>query len=501
MSRENYSRNWDRMSFEEQREYRDRKLSYFVRTRLYPYSAFYRKVFDDNKLAPESIRGVEDLRKLPFTYKSDIAPSSDDPYVYEKFVLKPDEESIARFMPRMSYWKMKSDRLFKGDEFVERSIAGEYDPVHVQFTTGRTGLPTPIMYARSDVERMAEAGKRVLELAGFGTLIDWRGATVLNAMPFAPHLGFWMVSEGLQRAGILSLQTGGGRMMGTRRIIGAARSTKPTAVIGMPGYVYHLLRTARDLDADLSSVKLVVLAGERIPKGMKEKLIELLEEMGAADVFVAGTFGFTEGRKAYSECVPEADSGYHLYPDMDYFEIIDPETEEPVAEGEDGELVYTCLDGRGTSVMRFRTGDFVKGGIVNEPCPNCARRVPRLGSDISRTGRHVKGFSLIKLKGALVDQCAFQSVLEGQPQVKEWQVEISKAGGDPFEVDVLDVYVALADGADEEAVREEIDAGFLLETEVKPNSIGILREEELVERLRTKGVMKELHVVDSRPSS
>jgi phenylacetate-CoA ligase len=499
MARENYSRNWDRMSFEEQREYRDRKLSYFVRTRLYPYSRFYRKVFDDSKVDPSSIRGVDDLRRLPFTYKSDIAPSAEDPYCYQRFILKPDEKTMSEYMPRMTFAKMRYDKTMKGEEFVTGKLADEYSPVHVQFTTGRTGLPTPILYARSDMLRMGEAGRRALELAGFGTKIKTEGATVLNAMPFAPHLGFWMVAEGLERAGILSLQTGGGRVMGTRRIISAAQSMKPTGIVGMPGYVYHLLRTAMERDADLSSVKLVVLAGERVPKGMKEKLAEFLEKMGSKDPFVVAALGFTEGRKAYSECVPDADSGYHLYPDMDYFELIDPETEEPVADGEDGELVYTCLDGRGTCVVRFRTGDFVRGGIVYEPCPTCGRKVPRLGSDISRTGK-VKGFSLIKLKGALVDQGAFVSVLDSNEQVKEWQVEISKAGGDPFEVDVVDVFAAIAEGADPVKVRAEIDAEFLHETEVKPNRVEFLPLDEMVERLRTRGGMKELRVVDNRPT-
>ncbi len=497
MARETYSRNWDRMSFEEQREYRDRKLSYFVRTRLYPYSGFYRKLFDESNVAPESIRSVADLRRLPFTYKADIAPSVENPHLYEEFVLKPDGESMGEFMPRLSYWKMRSDRLFKGEDYVAGKLAGEYEPVHVQFTTGRTGLPTPILYARSDMERMAEAGRRVLELAGFGLEIKAGGATALNAMPFAPHLGFWMVEEGLRRAGVLSLHTGGGRIMGTRRIINAAEGIKPVGIVGMPGYVYHLLQTAADLGADLGSVKLVVLAGERIPKGMKEKMAGLLESMGADEVSIVGTFGFTEGRKAFSECVPGTDSGYHIYPDMDYFELIDPETEEPVAEGEDGELVYTCLDGRGTCVVRFRTGDFVRGGIIHEPCPRCGRRVPRLGSDISRSGK-VKGFALIKIKGVLVDQGAFQSVLDANPRVEEWQIEIGKAGGDPFEMDVVTVYAALAEGAEEETVKAEIDAGLLRETEVTPNRIELLRLEELLDRLRAGGGMKELRIVDTR---
>lgn len=498
MARENFSRNWDRMALEEQREYRDRKLSYFVRTRLYPYSRFYRKLFDENKVRPESIRGVEDLRRLPFTYKSDIAPDAGDPYLYERFVIEPDDQSMAEFMPRMSYWKMRSDRLLKGEDFVAKAVREEYSPVHVQFTTGRTGMPTPIMYARADMDRMAEAGRRVLELAGFGTDLPVEGSTVLNVMPFAPHLGFWMAAEGLHRAGVLSLETGGGRAMGTGRIIGAARSARPTAIIGMPGYVYHLLRKALHTDSDLSSVRLVILAGERIPRGMKDALKELLEKMGASDVTVVGTFGFTEGRKAYAECASGMDTGYHLYPDMDHFELIDAETEEPVGEGEDGEIVYTCLDGRGTCVVRFRTGDFVKGGIVNEPCPGCGRRVPRLGGDISRTGK-VKGFSLIKLKGALVDQSAFQGILGGNPRVADWQVRIGKAANDPFEVDILEVYANLVGGADEDAVRREIDDAFLLETEVRPNSISFMGADELVEKLRPDGSMKELRVVDNRP--
>jgi phenylacetate-CoA ligase len=334
MAREIYSRNWDRMSSDEQREYRDRKLSYFIRTSLYPFSPFYRKVFDDAKVAPDDIRTVDDLRRLPFTYKVDIAPTNEDHNRYEKFVLKPDERSLEQYAPRLSYAKTRLDRVFKGRSYIEKELFSEYAPVHVQFTTGRTGLPTPIMYARSDVELMAEAGKRILELAGLGKELQYSEARVLNAMPFAPHLGFWMVADGLDRAGVLSLHAGGGRVMGTRRIISTIGSIKATGIIAMPGYVYHTFRTAREEGADFSSVRLVIIAGDRVPRGMKEKLAELLEEMGAKDFYIISAFGFTEARKGYSECVPDADTGYHLYPDLDYFEIIDPETEKPVDEGE-----------------------------------------------------------------------------------------------------------------------------------------------------------------------
>lgn len=498
MSRELWSRNWDRMSFEEQSEYRNRKLAYFVRTQLYPYSEFYRKLFDENKIDPDQVRTVEDLRRLPFTYKADIAPDADDPDRFRSFVLQPDEELARKYAPRSQQTRRRLNRLFKGEDFVRRQVRREYAPVHIQFTTGRTGHPTPIMYAENDVERMAEAGRRILEMAGFGTSIDCANASIINAMPFAPHLGFWMASKGLDRAGILALHSGGGRVLGTQRIINAVEDMSATGIIGMPSYVYHVLRAAAGQGRDFSSVKSVIISGERISKGLKEKMSGFLEEMGARDFLILSALGFTEGRKSYSECAPDADTGYHIHPDMDYIELIDPDSGDPVAEGEDGELVYTCLEGQGTVVMRFRTGDLVRGGLIYEPCPSCGRMVPRLGSDITR-GAGVKGFYLTKLKGSLVDQGAFYSALMKNPGVADWQVEINKAGGDPYEVDVLDVYVAAEPGVDEEVLRVQIQGELELLTEVKPNCVEFLPLDELVERLRVEGGMKELRFVDNRP--
>jgi phenylacetate-coenzyme A ligase PaaK-like adenylate-forming protein len=232
---------------------------------------------------------------------------------------------------------------------------------------------------------------------------------------------------------------------------------------------------------------------------MKEKMAALLEKMGASDVMVLSALGFTEARKGYAECAPKGDTGYHLYPDLDYIELVDPESGEPVAEGEDGELVYTCLEGQGTCLIRFRTGDFVKGGITNEPCPSCGRTVPRLSSDMCRS-ESVKGLSLTKIKGTLVDQGAFFAVLDGHPGVEEWQVEIRKPGSDPFEVDELSVFIAAGKGADEGELRDAISSELAAATEVNPNSVEFVSKDEMLSRLRAGTGMKELRVVDKRPS-
>ena len=155
----------------------------------------------------------------------------------------------------------------------------------------------------------------------------------------------------------------------------------------MPGYVYHLLRRAVADGLDLSSIRYVVLGAERVPPGLKDKITCSCSQRPAlATCSVFGTYGFTEARMAWAEC-PTKDNeiytGYHLYPDMAIFEVIDPKTGEVVPDGEDGELVFTPLKARASTVFRYRTGDRVRGGLQWEPCPHCGRTVPRISSDLT----------------------------------------------------------------------------------------------------------------------
>ena len=389
MAREIYSRKWDRMTPEEQKEYRDGKLSHFVSTQLYPYSPFYRKMFDDNKIKPGDIRSVEDLRRLPFTYKADIAPTAEDPERFRRFVLEPDDELIKTYMPRLSQYRLSASRVFQGEQHIRKYIWSNYAPVHLQLTTGHTGYPTPILYARSDMERMAEAGERILALAGFGTKIHFDEALVMNAMPFAPHLGFWMVSTMLERAGVLSFNSGGGRALGTGRILGAMEDMKANGLIGMPGYVYHLLRTAVEQGRNLSDLRLVLMAGERIPDGMKEKMGEYLHALEAGITTCSGRSASPRrARRTRSACAGATPVTTSTRPGL--LRAGGPRDRGAGSRGRGWRAGLHLPRRPGHSVVRFRTGDYVKGGLVNEPCPSCGRRVPRLGSDIiRRAGRKV----------------------------------------------------------------------------------------------------------------
>jgi phenylacetate-coenzyme A ligase PaaK-like adenylate-forming protein len=244
----------------------------------------------------------------------------------------------------------------------------------------------------------------------------------------------------------------------------------------------------------------VVLGAERVPPGMKQKIRELLRAMGAGDVRVFGTYGFTEARLAFTECPTPDDSytGYHLYPDLAVFEVVDPKTGEVVADGEDGELVFTPLQGRASCVFRYRTGDLVRGGIRYEPCPHCGRTVPRLSSDLTRESS-LKDLQLLKVKGTLVnlEDCAM--LLGGIPEVEEWQVELRKKDNDPLEVDELIVHLAVRDGGDREATATKIREAFKGRLEVAPNRVEFLGLEAMLHRIGMETEMKEKRFLDARP--
>src|SRR5207247_7837211 len=134
---------------------------------------------------------------------------------------------------------------------------------------------------------------------------------------------------------------------------------------------------------------------------------------------VLATYGFTEAKQAWAECpLPhgQPSSGYHLYPDLGIIEVIDPKTGQALPPGHPGEIVFTPLDARGTVVLRYRTGDFIDGGLAFEPCPRCGRTAPRLVGNISRSSEF-KELRLEKLKSTLVDFNCLEHVLDDYPHV------------------------------------------------------------------------------------
>jgi hypothetical protein len=210
---------------------RNARLHRFVNEQLYPYSPFYRQFFDANKIDPHSIRTVDDLRRIPFTTKRDIAPTAENATRHLDFVLHPDLEKFRRFAPKTKLAGLLWTKLIAGDAAATRKVLLEYGPVHVIFTTGRTALPTQFVYAPPDMDRLYVVGKRLAEVVGI-TPED----RSLNVFPFAPHLAFWQAYAVGQASATLVLHTGGGKVMGTAGNVLALQRMQPNVIIGVPGY-------------------------------------------------------------------------------------------------------------------------------------------------------------------------------------------------------------------------------------------------------------------------
>jgi phenylacetate-coenzyme A ligase PaaK-like adenylate-forming protein len=482
------------LSPQEIRSLQNKKLNTFINTQIYPFSPHYRRIFDQNKINPKSIRSVEDLKHLPLTSKSDFI-NKENPQIYKEFVLRPDEKLIRQYWPASKLARLALKNVLKGKESVLDGFSREYRPVFMTFTTGTTNSPVPFLYSNYDIENLNVSGARMLSL--FNMDPDGR---IMNIFPFAPHLAFWQVFFGGLASNVFALSTGGGKVMGTDGNLAAVLKVQPSLILGVPSYIYHLVRTAQEKNLNLSFINKVVLGAAKVTVPFKERMASLLQSMGSRDVSIFGTYGFTESRAAWAEC-PSAlnvSSGYHLYPDKEIFEVIDPKTGEVKGEGEDGELVYTSLDARASVVLRYRTGDFVKGGIVYAPCPCCKRLVPRISNDIVRLS-DTKDLQLSKVKGSLVDFNHFASIFAEFDGVEEWQVEIRKHNNDPFDVDELCVYISVRSGVNVVVLEEEIKKRFLTATEVSPNSVTCLSMNEMVKRLELETANKEKRIIDVRP--
>ncbi len=484
---------WPNQSRDEVRAAQARALRRYLRDEVMPYSQVYRERFAQSGFDPNRLRSLDDLRRLPFTTKQDLLNSPDHPRRSLDFLIRPSEEQLKR-RPAVI-----AGALLRGRQRTLDAVQYEYRPVFMSSTTGRSSDPVLFLYTRHDLDRLSRAGERLVDI--FDARMEDR---VLNLFPYAPHLAFWQVHYATTASGVFSIGTGGGKVMGTEGSIRIARKMQPSCIIGMPTFIYHVFSHALEEDIRLKGLRMVLLGGEKVPVGMRRKLAEMARQLGATeDVSVMATYGFTEARMAWGECpfpVGDTPSGYHLYPDMEIVEVVDPETGEAQPEGQPGEIVYTPLDARGTVVIRYRTGDCIDGGLVYEPCPRCGRRTPRLFGNISRRS-DVREIQVDKIKGTMVDFNAPENLLDNTEHIGAWQLELRKVNDDPLEVDELILHVEKRNGAAEDVLRSTLSERLQEATELRPNEIHFHTASSLRKRQGVGVELKEKRVVDHRPDA
>jgi phenylacetate-CoA ligase len=181
-------------------------------------------------------------------------------------------------------------------------------------------------------------------------------------------------------------------------------------------------------------------------------------------------------------------------------EVVDSQTGQQVPPGQPGELVFTPLAARGSVVLRYRTGDYIDGGLTYEPCPHCGRSLPRLVGNISRRSE-IKEMNLDKIKGTLVDFNELEHVLDDSPHIGSWQVELRKAHDDPLEMDELILHVQKLNGTDEDIVRRELSRRCVEQLEVSPNRVLFHTADEMRRLQGVGALLKEQKLVDNRPGA
>lgn len=492
MSYPKLTTHWHCLERDQVRALQGRKLHRYLRDSVLPFSKHYQAVFAQAGLTADDIRTVDDLAKIPFSTKEELLPTPDNPRKALEFVLVPDP-AVLRRRPSTLWSALRHGPARARDE-LER----EWRPTFMTATTGRSTESVAFLYSQHDIAHLGLGSGRIAELGG-----RTRDDRMLNMFPFAPHLAFWyMYYSGIDR-NIFCLSTGGGKVMGTEGNLRAMQRIRPTVISGMPTFIYHVLSEAVNEGLRIEGLKCVLLGGEKVAEGTRRKLAELCAQVGSPDVVVVATYGFTEAKLAWSECpfTPGLQpSGYHLYPDLGIFEVIDPETGKVQPDGVGGELVYTPLDQRGTVILRYRTGDHIEHGLTYEPCPYCGKRMPRLMGRISRVS-DFRSMRFQKVKGTIVDFNELEHALDDQRGIGSWVLELRKVNDDPLDLDEITLHVTKSSDLSDETLHTQISNMLHSQFEVRPNRIAFQTPEKMRELQQVGVALKEQKVVDNRPKA
>ncbi len=499
----------------EQRALSLRRLFRYLREYVAPYHPYLRKLYRERGIRVESLRTADDLRRLPIIDKNDLRV---DP---QAFMLRPsfpgtpglpgyETARIARPLllkyVRQALLNRPRDfsELVRQPSFrekVRRRALLEWMPIHFHASTGSTGSPTPASYTHYDFQQVLP------ELASLFVLPktrdpdeiyhDW-SERALNIFPGAPHLAFFAPVLSKAAAGTSSFDTFGGAVIPTERQIRIFFEGKFSTLTSVPSYLGHWLRKAKAMQeageiGPLSEFRRVILGAEPLSEPLREYLRTLALSLGAHPKFrLYQSLGMTEMKWFFLEC--SEGSGLHLHPKFFYWELLHPETREPVAEGEPGVLVFSHIGWRGTVLVRYWTGDLVKGGMVYTRCPRCGYTFPRLYPPICRAEK-----DFTKLKGSRVDLSNLVETIRNTPGVRNFQVLLESESPEPGARDVLEVHLVAEPGRDRAVLEEQLCARVKMMTEVTPDRVIYEDDEAAFEkRLFARTHVKAEYVIERR---
>lgn len=288
----------------------------------------YKKSFDDAGVHPDDLKTLSDIARFPFTVKSDLRAN----YPFGMFAVPQDQ--VAR----------------------------------IHASSGTTGQPTVVGYTKNDLKNWANLIGRCMRAAGLRP-----GDTLHNAYGYGLFTGGLGVHGGAEHYGLRVVPVSGGM---TARQVTLINDFKPDGITVTPSYALSILDEFRRCGVDPrdTSLKVGIFGAEPWTNAMREE-IEDAFDMHAVDIY-----GLSEvmGPGVANECV-ETKDGPTIWEDHFLAEIIDPETGQPVADGEEGELVFTSLTKEAFPIVRYRTRDLTR------LLPGTARSMRRIAKITGRS--------------------------------------------------------------------------------------------------------------------
>lgn len=344
---------------------------------VYNNCEVYKKKLDAAGVKPDSIKGIEDIKRLPFTTKEDMR----DNYPYGLFSAK--QEDVRE--------------------------------IHV--SSGTTGNPTLVGYTKEDVGLWSDVMARTLCCAGAEP-----GDTIQIAYGYGLFTGGLGFHYGALEMGLRIIPTSSGQ---TARQLKIMQDFRPRVMACTPSYILYMAEEAKEMGIDpkKGNWKIGIFGAEPWSEPMRAE-IEESWNMLATDVY-----GLSEiiGPGVAQECKNK--DGLHIFSDVFYPEIIDPVTGEEVPEGQDGELVITTLTKKAIPLLRYRTRDIV---CINYEKCRCGRTSPRISKIKGRTD------DMIVVRGINVFPSQIEHVLLGIEETEpHYQIVVDRKAHKLDEVEVL----------------------------------------------------------------
>jgi phenylacetate-CoA ligase len=344
---------------------------------------------------PGDFGELEDLAQLPFTRKDDLRET------YPLGMLATPREDLAR----------------------------------IHASSGTTGKPTVVAYTAADLDLFARMNARTLAMSGAEP-----GMMLHNAYGYGLFTGGLGLHDGGERLGLTVVPVSGGM---TERQLTLIEDLRPDVISCTPSYALTLAHAfaERGVAADEISLRFALVGAEPWTENMRREI-----DAGLG-VRCTNLFGLSEviGPGVSCECVEER-AGSHVNEDHFFPEIVDPESGEPLPEGEEGVLVFTTLTKQALPLVRYWTGDI--SSLSTAPC-SCGRTLVRMGQIVGRSD------DMLVIRGVNVYPSQVGAVLGLVPELSPHFGLVVRRLGTLDEIEVLaeprrEVFVSLTD----ERVRE-----------------------------------------------